>query len=94
MVARQPCGQEVETTTAACGADTVAPPRPAPDEVAEAHEAPDLAPGRVLEQSYRGPVAVQTANRLPTPQHGAEGLFVDVVVPDVRKPGRSGTTVA
>lgn len=94
MVARQPCDQEVETTTAARGANTVAPPRPAADEVAEAHEAPDLAPRRVLEQSNRGPVAVQAANRLATLQHGPEGLFVDVVVPDVRKPGRSGTAVA
>jgi hypothetical protein len=94
MVARQPFDQEVEPTTAACGANTRPPARPAPDEVAEAHQAPDLAPRRVLEQANRGPVAVQTANRLPPPQHGAEELFVDVVVPDVRKPGRSGATVA
>lgn len=94
MVARQPFGQEVETAAAACGANTPAPPRPPPDEVTEAHEASDLAPRRVLEQSNRGPVAVQATNRLPTTQHGAEEIFVDVVVPDVRKPGRSGTIVA
>lgn len=94
MVAGEPFDQEIEATTAAFGANAPPPRRPAPDQVAEAHEAPDLAPRGVLDQPSGRPVAVQTANRLPTSQHGAEELFVDVVVPDVRKPRHSGTTVA
>ncbi len=94
MVAGQPFDQEIEATTAAFGANAPPPRRPAPDQVAKAHEAPDLGPRSVLDQSSRCPIAVQAADRFPTLQYGAEELLVDLVVPDVRKPGRSGTTVA
>jgi hypothetical protein len=46
----KPLDQEVEASTAALGADTLAPPWPSPDQVAETQQSSDLTPGGVIEQ--------------------------------------------
>jgi hypothetical protein len=82
----KPLDQEVETPPATLRADSSAPLRPSPDQVAEAQQSPDLPPRGVIQQAGRGPVAVEATPCFPAFQEGPEALLVDVVVPDIREP--------
>jgi hypothetical protein len=82
----KPLDQEVEPPPATFRADSSAPLRPSPDQVAEAQQSPDLTPGGVIQQPGRCPVAIEATQRFPAFQKGPEALLVDVVVPDIREP--------